>query len=85
MGKKKTTTITRETHEVLIFRRTAGRPVRLWCAGCAAEVEMLTPEEAALLAGVSTRTIYRRADAGQVHFSESPEGFLLVCPNSVAR
>jgi hypothetical protein len=45
---------------------------------------MLTPDEAGLLAGVTTRTIYRRAEDGRVHFTETLEGALLVCSGSVA-
>jgi excisionase family DNA binding protein len=44
---------------------------------------MVTPDEAARLAGVTTRTVYRWIEAGKVHFAETPEGLLLVCPNSL--
>ena len=40
---------------------------------------MLTPEEAARLTGASTRDIYRRVEAGLIHFTEIPEGGLFVC------
>jgi len=46
---------------------------------------MCTPEEAAVLTHVSTRTIYRRVEAGRVHFTETAEGLLLVCLNSITR
>ncbi len=44
---------------------------------------LVKPEEAAVLAGVSPRTIYRRVEAGLVHFAESPEGWLLICLSSL--
>lgn len=44
---------------------------------------MLTPEEAAQLAEITTRTIYRRAEAGRVHFTETADGALLICCNSL--
>ena len=44
---------------------------------------MLTPEQAGLLAGVTARAIYRRAEDGQVHFTETADGNLLVCSGSV--
>jgi len=81
--KKRTTIITSETHEVLIFRRPTAGSIRAWCAGCTAEAEMLTPEEAGLMARVSTRTIYCWAEAGKVHFAETPDGLLHICQQSM--
>jgi len=40
---------------------------------------MFTPDDAALLTGVSTRLIYRWVEAGRIHFYESEGGELLVC------
>ena len=40
---------------------------------------MLTPEEAARLACVSPRTVYRWVEAGRLHFSEMPDGGLFIC------
>ena len=85
MDKKKITTITSETHEVLIVRRGGGDSIRMWCANCAAEVEMLKPEEAAAIASVSTRTIYRWIEAAQIHHCESAGGNVVVCPNQLFR
>ncbi|MGE0130321.1 MAG: hypothetical protein AB7U82_19760 [Blastocatellales bacterium] len=79
---KKRTKITIETHQVQIIRR--GKPsVQAWCPECSATVAMLTPEEAAALAQVTTRTIYHWVDAEELHFTETPEGMLLVCPDSL--
>lgn len=83
--KKKTTTITSETHEIFIVRRGGGPSVRMWCGQCAAEVEMLKPEEAAGIANVSTRTIYAWVEAGRVDHTETPEGNVLVCPKCLWR
>jgi hypothetical protein len=44
---------------------------------------MLTPEVAARLASVSPRTIYRWIEAGALHFTETPDGILLVCQASL--
>ena len=44
---------------------------------------MLTPDQAATIANVSSRTIYRRVEAGEMHYLETAEGFLLICPNSI--
>ncbi len=68
----------------LVMRRGAGR-ASVWCPVCAPPVPLVTPEEAAVLAGVSTRTVYRRVEAGQLHFVETDAGRLLICPNSAPR
>ena len=44
---------------------------------------MVTADEAAELSGVSPRTIYRRVEAGSLHFAETNEGYLLICTNSL--
>ena len=44
---------------------------------------MLTPDQAATIARVSSRTIYRRVEAGEMHYMETAEGHLLVCANSI--
>jgi excisionase family DNA binding protein len=73
--------ITVETRQMVIRRRTNHAPV--WCTECSSPVQLITPEEAAVLAGVSTRTIYRRVERGQLHFVETDSGRLLICPNSL--
>ncbi len=40
---------------------------------------MFTPEEAAALAGINTRALYRLIEVGGLHFVETPAGSLLVC------
>lgn len=78
---KKRTKIIIETHQVQIIRR-GKLSVQAWCPQCSATVPMLTPEEAAALAQVTTRTIYRLAEAGELHFTETLEGALLICLSS---
>ena len=57
--------------------------VASWCRECGARVQMLTAEEAARFAGTSTRMIYRRVEAGEIHYLETADGGLLVCARSV--
>ena len=78
---KRTTEVIIERDELLVVRRRGSRAPG-WCEACGA-AELVTPEEAALLAGVATRTLYRFVEAGLVHFRETPEGFLLVCLRSL--
>ena len=56
-----------------------------WCAGCAHHVEMLSVDEAALSMRVSSRTIFHLADSGGLHFSETPEGLMLICAADLHR
>ena len=74
--------LTIETHQLLVIKRTKGS-TQSWCGECAGDVPLIRPEEAAVLAGVSPRTIYRRVEAGLVHFAESSEGWLLICLDSL--
>jgi hypothetical protein len=57
--------------------------VHAWCETCGAQVLMVTPDEAAQLCQVSTRTIYRRIETGPLHFTETETGFSLVCLQSL--
>lgn len=71
-----------ETHQVQIIRHRKPE-LLLWCDACQATVRMITPEEAAALANVTTRTIYRWVEAGELHFAETPEGALFICLDSL--
>jgi hypothetical protein len=74
--------ITVERRRLIVLKR--GRVSVLdWCGDCGEQVAMLTPDQAATIANVSSRTIYRRVEAGEMHYTETAEGFLLVCPNSI--
>lgn len=82
MAKRRRTEVTIHTREVVILRDAAS-PVRTWCAGCAAQRVFVTPQEAARLAGVSARLIYRCVGENKIHFVETPQGTLLVCGDSL--
>ena len=79
---RKRTEVTIETETLLVVRR-GSCARRVWCQGCGAESLMLTPREASVLAGVTTRLIYARIDEGALHFNELPDGTLLVCAHSI--
>ena len=82
MKTKRRTEITIETRRVLLIRRPRGSE-RAWCPECAADLRMITPEEAAILTKVSSRTIFRWVEADRLHFSETPGGLLLICLESL--
>ena len=79
---KRRTEITIETERVLLISRRR-RSAVAWCEACGGRVLMLTTEEAARQAGVTARILYRRVEAGQVHFTETADGALLICCTSL--
>ncbi len=80
MKKKRTIEITVE-HRTLVFRRDFHR-AQTHCPQCAATV-LLTPDEAATIARTNIRTIFHWVELGQLHFVETDEEGLLICPNSL--
>jgi hypothetical protein len=61
----------------------AGGPESWWCPHCADFVAMLTPEQAAAAAGVSTRHVFRWLEADRLHFVETASLSPLVCAASL--
>lgn len=82
--KRRITVFTRETYERVTFEGRPATPGRARCGACGAETGMITAEAAARLASVSARSVYRLAEAGLVHFAETPDGGLLVCVTSLS-
>ena len=81
-GTKRRIEITVEQRRVVVLNR-RNRSVRAWCGTCDEQVHMVTPDEAAQLCQVSTRTIYRRIETGRFHFTETDKGFSLICLRSL--
>ena len=81
---RKQIVITAERSETYIIRQEQGASVRAWCADCAGEIECLTVEQVVTLTGLSARKVFRLVEAEGIHFRETDDGRLLVCPNSVA-
>ena len=54
------------------------------CDRCTEPSGLITPDEAAALFDVSTRTIYRWLETGAIHFSETATEGLLICLSSLA-
>jgi hypothetical protein len=84
LKEKKTILITVETSETFVYRPAARRR-RAWCDACATWVEMVSPEQAALIAGTSARAVFRLIASGQLHFTEEPEGTSWVCLDALNR
>lgn len=79
MSDRRRTEIRVETHRTLRIRLSARR-VRLFCPDCAEEVEMVSADVAARVAGLSEREVFRLVESGELHHAEAPDGRLLVCP-----
>jgi hypothetical protein len=77
---KTRTEITVETDRWVIVNR---RRRIAWCSTCSREVEMLNIDDAAIFAHVNSRTIFHWAESGLIHSSETREGLMLICPNSL--
>ena len=72
-----------QKREVVIINRPFASPQKS-CDRCAEPGGMITPDEAAALCEVSTRTIYHWLESGAIHFSETAAEGLLICLNSLA-
>jgi hypothetical protein len=82
MKTRSRTEITVETHRILTVRR--GDRYRITrCEECGGQTRMVTVEEARILAGVSSRTIYRLLEARELHFVETPDREVFICLTSL--
>ena len=59
--------------------------VESWCEECKARVRILSPAEAAAVAAVSDRTIFRQIESRRLHFTETSQGAVLICLNSLMK
>jgi hypothetical protein len=72
-----------EIHEFYVIRTASGSLPGL-CAECSTgDAVMAAPEQAAALAHVPVRAIYRWVEAGAVHYKEGHDGSLTVCLKSL--
>ena len=81
--KRKRTEITIEFDEVIHATGQSHRLSWAWCPGCDAETTMVSPQQAAVIAGVTVRVINRWVESELVHFLETGDGLLLLCVNSL--
>jgi excisionase family DNA binding protein len=70
-------------HEVVVISRPFVSPQKR-CDRCAQPSGMITPDEAAALFEVSTRTIYGWLESGAIHFSETAGEGMLICLSTLA-
>jgi uncharacterized protein YaeQ len=79
---KRETRITIESHQVMILRR-SNDAIQVWCERCGDRVRMVTAEQAGIISGSTLRLVLRQVEADAVHFSETSEGRLFICLNSL--
>lgn len=84
MTRKKRTEITVETERILVIRRRY-RAVEAWCDDCNAKVVMIRPDQAAAVSGRSLRSIFNDIERAALHFTEQPDGMILICLNSLLK
>ena len=72
-----------EIHEFYVIRSTSGSLPAL-CSECASgDAIMITPEQAAALAQIPLRSIYRGLETGLIHYKEGADSSLVVCLKSL--
>ena len=82
MRRRKKTEIIVERDQVLVIKRLNSQAAE-WCDQCRKETRMVSVDEAAAVAGISERTVYRRVEDDLVHFTETTEGQLMICITSL--
>ena len=83
MEKSRKSEKTIELHEFYVIRSGSGSLPPL-CAVCStSDAFMVTPEQAAAVAKVSVRIIFRWIESGAIHFMEELDGSLAVCLRSL--
>jgi len=76
--------ITAEKTETFLIRQVSRPILQAFCSACDEEIACLTMEQAVRLTGLRARQLFQLVESGEIHAFETVEGFLLLCPNSVA-
>jgi hypothetical protein len=82
MRRSRKTEITVETDRLVVVE-ILRRPASPSCPLRAGQAEMVTVDDAAAIARVNSRTVFRWVQEGHVHFIETTQGLLLVCLKSL--
>lgn len=83
MRKSRKSEKTIELHEFYVIRSASGSLPPL-CAECSTDGGfMVTPEQAAVIARVPLRVIFRWVELGAIHFIEGTDGSLAICLSSL--
>ena len=83
VAKTRKTQKTVEIHELYVIRTVSGSLPPLCKVCLTGDAIMIPPEQAALVAGVPARTIYRWVETEMVHFNQLSNGSIIVCVRSL--
>jgi hypothetical protein len=72
-----------EIHEFYVIRTTSGSMPALCDVCSSGDAFLVTPEQAAAVAHIPLRSIYRGVESGLVHYRERTDGSLVVCLTSL--
>lgn len=82
MAKTRKTEKSVEIHEFYVIRTSGSLPAL--CGECeTADAIMVAAEQAAAVAHVPVRMIYRWVETAVIHYKEAPDGSMLVCLKSL--
>jgi hypothetical protein len=79
MKRTRRTRTTVERHETVVIR-SARKLKRVLCPECSEPVALVALDEAVKFSGISSRAVYRLIEEGRIHFAETAEGSVLICP-----
>ncbi|HEX8653418.1 MAG TPA: hypothetical protein VF708_21560 [Pyrinomonadaceae bacterium] len=80
---KKRTLITVETDRIIVIGQSRTN-TPIWCADCARRVSFVSVDEAAKISRTTSRTIFQWVEARRLHYTETPDGRLLICLSSLS-
>jgi len=81
MRPRERTEITIETERMIILRRR--QSTRVWCRECGREVEMVAPEQAAALTGITTTKLENCSETQNWHCVKAQDGSFRICLESL--
>ncbi len=76
--------ITAEKTETYTVRQEPLQSFQAYCERCDEVTRFLTVDQTVNVTGLGARTIFRLVEAEQLHALETAEGYLFLCPKSVA-
>jgi len=71
-----------EMREVIVLRSSRKRQI-VFCPECSEAVVLVTLDEAMKIAEISSRAVYRLLEQKLLHFAETAEGPVLICPSTL--
>jgi len=80
-AKKKIVVETYQRQIIRLRRKSPG----VFCEFCEGKTQMIELNEAALLLSVTILEVFRELESGNIHFSQTETGSLVVCLNSLLR